>query len=99
MFLSTIMFGSVLLGVVQRLDDRVPEHVKGQAGQVLERVYHGTDKVVIKLDLRQDVVEQKAWGAVGEFSQGSRGRFDIFFTNSLHNSLYTLLHCSLLSQE
>ena len=43
------MLGAVLLGVVERLDDGVAQDVEGERGEVLERVHHGVDQVVVEL--------------------------------------------------
>ena len=46
------MLGPVLAGVVEGLDDRVAEHVEREVREVLERVHHRDDQVVVQLDLR-----------------------------------------------
>ena len=35
--------------LVERLDDGVSEDVEGERGEVLERVHHGVDEVVVEL--------------------------------------------------
>ena len=46
---GAVVLGAVLLGVVERLDDGVAQHVEGERREVLERVHHGVDEVVVQL--------------------------------------------------
>ena len=46
---GAVVLGAVLLGVVERLDDGVSQHVEGERREVLQRVHHRIDEVVVQL--------------------------------------------------
>ena len=90
--------GSICLGpgtprVIQRLNNAEAEHIKGQVGEVLERIYYRTDQIIIDLDLGEDVGEEQPRGAVAQLAQLPASWLHILFRHSLQQCVMTVLHC------
>ena len=52
------MFCPIFLWVVKGLNDGIAQHVEREGRQVLEGVHHGTNHVVVQLNLGQDLREK-----------------------------------------
>ena len=52
---SSVMFGPILVRIVESFNDGITEYIEREIRQITKRIDNGPDQIVIKLDLGQNL--------------------------------------------